>query len=119
MENKNMNEQMIEVLNSLTDAQKEKVKACKGPDEIATCLGELGVELPDELLDAVAGGYIHYSWWGGWEIVEDSTGHLLARVSDAAYNHWDAEGYVKYKALEMGQSNREISDGELERLRNQ
>ena len=40
----------------LTDEQKEKVKACKSPDEIIALLGEMGVELPDKLLDAVAGG---------------------------------------------------------------
>ena len=56
MENKNLSEQMAKVLSGLTDEQKEKVKACKGLDEIAACLGELGVALPDELLDKVAGG---------------------------------------------------------------
>ncbi len=56
MENKNLSEQMAEVLNGLTDEQKEKAKACKTPEELTSLLGELGVELPDELLDAVAGG---------------------------------------------------------------
>ncbi len=119
MENEKLSEQMIKVLNSLTDEQKEKAKACKDMNELTALLGQMGVELPDELLDAVAGGYIHYSWWGGWEIIEDKTGAVLARVSDDASNHWDARGYVKNAALNMGQSNTEISDEELARLRNQ
>lgn len=56
MENKNLSEQMAEILNSLTDEQKEKAKACKTPEELTGLLGELGVELPDKLLDPVAGG---------------------------------------------------------------
>ena len=56
MENENWSEQMIELLNGLTDEQKEKINACKGQKEILACLGEMGVELPDEMLDAVAGG---------------------------------------------------------------
>lgn len=56
LENKNLSEQMAEILNSLTDEQKEKAKACKTPEELTGLLGELGVELPDKLLDAVAGG---------------------------------------------------------------
>lgn len=44
------------VYDSLTEEQKEKAKACKDTDELITKLGEMGVALPDELLDAVAGG---------------------------------------------------------------
>ena len=47
---------MKEILNGLTDEQKEKAKVCVTMDELTACLGELGVALPDELLDAVAGG---------------------------------------------------------------
>ena len=42
---------------NLTDEQKEKAKACKTMDELMTLAGEWGVELPDEVLDAVAGGF--------------------------------------------------------------
>ncbi len=51
-----MSDLLKSVVKGLNDEQKEKVKACKSPDEVIACLGELGVELPDELLDAVAGG---------------------------------------------------------------
>lgn len=71
MENKNLSEQIAKVLSGLTDEQKEKVKACKGLDEIAACLGEMGVALPDELLDGVAGGatYRYNSYRQSWEVV--------------------------------------------------
>ena len=58
-ENKRANE-LNEVLkgmwDSLTDEQKEKAKACKSMDELTVLAGQMGVELPDEVLDAVAGG---------------------------------------------------------------
>ena len=56
METKKLSEQMTKILNGLTAEQKERAKACKTPKELTSLLGELGVELPDELLDAVAGG---------------------------------------------------------------
>lgn len=56
MENKTMREQMAEILEGLTDEQKEKVRACKDLNELPALLGEMGIALPDELLDSVAGG---------------------------------------------------------------
>lgn len=56
MDQQKMKERMTNLLNSLTDEQKEKVKACKDMNELTALLGQMGVELPDELLDAVAGG---------------------------------------------------------------
>ena len=56
MENKALHEQMAELLTSLTDEQKEKANACKDMKELTALLGKLGVALPDELLDGVAGG---------------------------------------------------------------
>ncbi|MBE7007535.1 MAG: hypothetical protein E7422_00030 [Ruminococcaceae bacterium] len=41
---------------SLTDEQKAAVKECRSMDELAALAGAAGVELPDEMLDAVAGG---------------------------------------------------------------
>lgn len=55
-----MDEKMEEVLkgiyNSLTDEQKQMAKACKTVEELAALAGREGIELPDEALDAVAGG---------------------------------------------------------------
>lgn len=57
MENKELNEALERVIASLTEEQKEKAKACETLDQLTALLGELGVELPDELLDDVGGGF--------------------------------------------------------------
>ena len=60
-ENRNaneLNEALKGLWDSLTDEQKEKAKACKNMDELTKLAGKEGVELPDELLDDVAGGVI-------------------------------------------------------------
>ena len=44
---------------SLTDEQKEKAKTCKSWDELTALAGKEGIELPDEVLDAVAGGILY------------------------------------------------------------
>ena len=54
--NKNLNDMLKSIYDSLTDEQKEKAKQCKTMDELMLLAGEWGVELPDEVLDAVAGG---------------------------------------------------------------
>ena len=51
-----MKEEMKKVFENLTDEQKEQVKACKSPDEFMKLAGEWGIELPDEVLNAAAGG---------------------------------------------------------------
>ena len=45
-----------DLYDSLTDEQKEKTKACKTAGELTSLLSQLGVALPDEMLDSVAGG---------------------------------------------------------------
>lgn len=60
-ENKNLDPKLAEVLkgiwDALTDEQKEKAKACKTMDELMMLAGKEGIELPNEALDKVAGGY--------------------------------------------------------------
>ena len=51
-----MKEVLKGVFENLTDEQKEKAKACKDMDEFMKLAGEWGIELPDEVADAVAGG---------------------------------------------------------------
>ena len=41
---------------SLTDEQKEKAKQCTTMEELTEFVTKEGIELPDEMLDAVAGG---------------------------------------------------------------
>ena len=52
-----MKEVMDSVFEKLTDEQKEKAKACGNLDEFMKLAGEWGIELPDELLDNVSGGF--------------------------------------------------------------
>jgi hypothetical protein len=57
MENDNKHAELLSgVWDSLTDEQKEKAKACESVDDLIKLAGEEGIELPDEILDAVAGG---------------------------------------------------------------
>ncbi len=42
--------------NNLTDEQKAKAKKCRNVDEFMDFTKKEGIELPDELLDQVAGG---------------------------------------------------------------
>ena len=44
------------IYDSLTDEQKAKAKACKSMEELSALAAKEGIELSDEVLDAVAGG---------------------------------------------------------------
>ena len=59
MDNEKLNEMLLGVWDSLTDEQKAKAKACKTTDELIALAAEEGIGLPDELLEAVAGGANH------------------------------------------------------------
>ncbi len=55
-----MNDEKIKaLLDSLPDEQREKAAACKSKEDLFALLGELGVELSDELMDKIAGGGIY------------------------------------------------------------
>ncbi len=56
MDNQELKELLGNVLASLNDEQKEQVQACETVDQLMGKLGDMGVELPDELLDLVGGG---------------------------------------------------------------
>ncbi len=64
MESKKLNALLQGVIASLTDEQKKEANTCKDLNELAAYLGKQGVELPDELLEAAAGG-----GGQGWEKV--------------------------------------------------
>ncbi len=57
MEDKKKLEELLKsIWDSLTDEQKKQAKACKSEAELLELAGKAGIELPDEALDAVAGG---------------------------------------------------------------
>ena len=56
MESAKMAEMLNGIIDSLTEEQKEKYKACKTTEEILELAAREGVELPDEAMDEIAGG---------------------------------------------------------------
>lgn len=116
-ENKTINPKLKEALNSvwdsLTDEQKEKAKACKTLDELTALAGKEGVELPDELLSAVAGGYVFWeAQTNNWEVIRDKDGEVLAR-----YYGYVMEDEARAEARRQGQMDLTISWVDLKRLR--
>ena len=52
-----MNDQdIMAFLGTLTDTQKEKLLACTSADELEQILDDYDIEIPDEMLEAIAGG---------------------------------------------------------------
>ncbi len=58
-----LNKALEGMWDSLTDEQKEQAKACETLDELMALAGREGIELPDELLEEVAGGKTPTSAW--------------------------------------------------------
>lgn len=112
-ENKKLNELLTAVWDSLTDEQKEKAKACRSEEELLKLAAEEGIELPDEVMDAVAGGYIYFHKDNapniGWEIIDDTTGKTVNLRSNAH----DAAG----AASAAGLSTTEITWDQVKKLR--
>ena len=54
--NQEINESIKTILDSLPSEQKEKAMACRTAEEFIQFASDAGIALPDELLDAVAGG---------------------------------------------------------------
>lgn len=52
-----MKDALKNVYEKLSDEQKKKADACKSADELLKLLGEWNIELPDELVDQVTGGF--------------------------------------------------------------
>ena len=56
-----MDEKLIKVIDDiyadLTEEQKAGVKACTDTEELMAFISKEGMELPDDVLDAVAGGF--------------------------------------------------------------
>ena len=105
METEKLAELLSGIYDSLTDEQKEKVKACKTPAELIALAGEAGIELPDEVMDAVAGGYLfNENGSRGIEVIRDSDGEYLTSVDAADPSIGDIWETARKKAISMGQS---------------
>jgi hypothetical protein len=67
---KKLAEMIKSISDSLSGEQREKIKACKSVDDFMKFAGEEGIELPDEMLDTVAGGAIWQAEDGTWMVLD-------------------------------------------------
>ncbi len=106
MENKTPYEQMAKILTSLTDEQKEQAKACETMDELTACLGKLGVALPDELLDGVAGGMSEL------EYIEFYSNVVMPMIDRLGIGHgdWRKQDELEQKLLKQYSPDKRLSD---------
>jgi len=96
------------IYDSLTDEQKEKAKVCKSMDELTALANNEGIELPDEVLNAIAGGYLYYG--KDWEVIDDKTGY---RVGFPTSDKQEALDLARSKGL----STEEISLDRVNQIR--
>ena len=87
-EDSKLDEALRSVYDSLTDEQKAKAKACESAEEVMQLAADEGIELPDEVLQAVSGGYIFRTQRGKtatgdvndtFEVINDKTGEVMER----------------------------------------
>ena len=85
-EDSKLSEALFGVYDSLTDEQKAKVKACKSAEEVMQLAADESIELPDEVLDAVSGGYLFRTQRGKtatgdpndtFDVINDKTGEVM------------------------------------------
>lgn len=95
-----LNEAIKKFWDSLDGEQREKARSCKSVDELVRFAGSEGVELPDELLDAVSGGYVYNTGNGLWLVINDMSGEVM----QGAERQLDAIICANY----LGQKTKEI-----------
>ena len=109
MENEKLNEMLKKLWGSLTEEQKEKAKACKTTDELVKLAASEGIELPDELLDAVAGGVVV-------EIKGTGTWSAFDNKGDYIGNAGSLDG-AKEMARSRGADTSLVDKAQLDRIR--
>ena len=107
-----MEDILARIREKLSDELKDAFAGCMTlKDAISFCEAH-HVSLPEELMDSVSGGYIYSKGIDPqyhWEVINDETGDVMARL--------DSRRKAKDVAKGLGQSTRELSVKELERLR--
>ena len=98
-----MKEKLKTIFDSLNDEQLERAKECKSIDELLAVVGEEGMELPDEIVDAVAGGYIYKAYPDCWKVINDYCGSVICTV------YTGNKTRVEKEARRTGQSQKEIN----------
>lgn len=109
MEDKKTAELLKGIWDSLTEKQKEKAKACKTADELVKLAASEGIELPDELLDAVAGGVVV-------EIKGTGTWSAFDNEGDYIGNAGSLDG-AKEMARSRGADTSLVDKAQLDRIR--
>ena len=109
-----MDDNVQELWESLTDAQRETVKNWSYADLLKFARAN-GIKIPDELLDSVTGGYVYDTHPGDfwiaprWEVIDDVTGDVLKKDL--------REAEAKQAAKELGQSAETIQWATLSYIR--
>ena len=95
---------IIGIYENMTEEQKEKAKACKTMGEFMELAEKEGIELPDEMVDAVAGGYVYFDGWSAkqYEVIDDNTGDVLDYTGTADVSK------AMEKARELGQCDSQV-----------
>ena len=104
-------EALRSVWESLTEEQKEKTRACNTSEELTELAAKEGVELPDEVLSAVSGGYL-YLYNHLWYVIDDNTGYAVGYGSESGT-------HAAAKAQRLGFSTEEISKEDMWKLRDE
>lgn len=111
MENNQLNETLEGMWDALSDEQKERARACTTMEELLAFAGEEKIELPDDLMDEVAGGYVYYSMEEKhFEVIDDWSGDVMA-TNFGTYEEAEA------KAQELRQSTESIGWDKVQKLR--
>lgn len=93
MNNEELNAALIKIWDSLTEEQKDKAVKCKTSGEVLEFAGAEGIELPDEVMKAVSGGYLfNEQGSGGIDVIDDKTYEVLEKITfnNSAVDHWEA-----------------------------
>ncbi len=110
MENK-IPDAVKSIWDSLTEEQKEKVRACKDMNELTELAGKEGIELPDEVLDAVAGGYVINGSIAG------ETTYVVIDNDGGVHEIYYSLEAAKAKARSYGYSDELIDEAKLKKIR--
>ena len=111
-----LGQELLSIYDSLTDEQKAAAKECKSQEELLEFAAKERIELPEEILDAVAGGYIFLGHDADYlhssyvEVINDKTGEVMSK-------RYDTTAEARQKAAELGQSTEHIYWGSLRKLR--
>ena len=96
-----LNKAIENIWDSLTDEQRVAAKNCKSMDELAALAGEAGIELPEEILSAVAGGTMFRKDCENKHCPYCNTTHIFDTF-DRSTDSWRCNQHVKWFKIVNG-----------------